>query len=125
MPPPTALSPQPDSTGKTTVASLLERFYDPTAGMVTLDGWDLRTLDPSWLRGQVIGFISQVWGAGFPHRTGSPTRVLHVHLARLLPPHSPASQALRRPGLLPFPVHHPLLWGPLAFFSCSPVFLRV
>ncbi|KAJ1063229.1 hypothetical protein K5549_013094 [Capra hircus] len=39
--------------GKTTVASLLERFYDPTAGMVTLDGQDLRTL------GQVIGFISQ------------------------------------------------------------------
>ncbi|XP_077617170.1 mitochondrial potassium channel ATP-binding subunit isoform X1 [Crocuta crocuta] len=45
--------------GKTTVASLLERFYDPTAGMVTLDGQDLRSLDPSWLRGQVIGFISQ------------------------------------------------------------------
>uniref|UniRef100_A0A673UJS1 Mitochondrial potassium channel ATP-binding subunit n=1 Tax=Suricata suricatta TaxID=37032 RepID=A0A673UJS1_SURSU len=45
--------------GKTTVASLLERFYDPTAGAVTLDGRDLRTLDPSWLRGQVIGFISQ------------------------------------------------------------------
>ncbi|XP_007948336.1 mitochondrial potassium channel ATP-binding subunit [Orycteropus afer afer] len=45
--------------GKTTVASLLERFYDPTAGVVLLDGWDLRTLDPSWLRGQVIGFISQ------------------------------------------------------------------
>lgn len=45
--------------GKTTVASLLERFYDPTAGVVTLDGHDLRTLDPSWLRGQVIGFISQ------------------------------------------------------------------
>ncbi|KAM5255339.1 mitochondrial potassium channel ATP-binding subunit [Ctenodactylus gundi] len=45
--------------GKTTVASLLERFYDPTAGMVKLDGHDLRTLDPSWLRGQVVGFISQ------------------------------------------------------------------
>lgn len=45
--------------GKTTVASLLERFYDPTAGVVMLDGHDLRTLDPSWLRGQVIGFISQ------------------------------------------------------------------
>uniref|UniRef100_A0A8C6DGK6 Mitochondrial potassium channel ATP-binding subunit n=1 Tax=Moschus moschiferus TaxID=68415 RepID=A0A8C6DGK6_MOSMO len=45
--------------GKTTVASLLERFYDPTAGVVMLDGQDLRTLDPSWLRGQVIGFISQ------------------------------------------------------------------
>ncbi|XP_004702533.1 mitochondrial potassium channel ATP-binding subunit [Echinops telfairi] len=45
--------------GKTTVASLLERFYDPTAGAVLLDGRDLRTLDPSCLRGQVIGFISQ------------------------------------------------------------------
>lgn len=45
--------------GKTTVASLLERFYDPTAGAVMLDGCDLRTLDPSWLRGHVIGFISQ------------------------------------------------------------------
>ncbi|XP_034374920.1 mitochondrial potassium channel ATP-binding subunit isoform X3 [Arvicanthis niloticus] len=45
--------------GKTTVASLLERFYDPAAGTVMLDGHDLRTLDPSWLRGQVIGFISQ------------------------------------------------------------------
>lgn len=44
------------------MASLLERFYDPTAGVVTLDGRDLRTLDPSWLRGQVIGFISQVGG---------------------------------------------------------------
>ena len=42
------------------MASLLERFYDPTAGVVTLDGQDLRTLDPSWLRSQVIGFISQV-----------------------------------------------------------------
>ncbi|XP_011913108.1 PREDICTED: ATP-binding cassette sub-family B member 8, mitochondrial isoform X2 [Cercocebus atys] len=45
--------------GKTTVAALLERFYDPTAGVVMLDGRDLRTLDPSWLRGQVVGFISQ------------------------------------------------------------------
>ncbi|XP_006895255.1 PREDICTED: ATP-binding cassette sub-family B member 8, mitochondrial [Elephantulus edwardii] len=45
--------------GKTTVASLVERFYDPTTGVVLLDGRDLRTLDPSWLRGQVIGFISQ------------------------------------------------------------------
>ncbi|XP_062955302.1 mitochondrial potassium channel ATP-binding subunit isoform X1 [Cynocephalus volans] len=45
--------------GKTTVASLLERFYDPTAGVVMLDGRDLRTLDLSWLRGQVVGFISQ------------------------------------------------------------------
>ncbi|XP_028988227.1 mitochondrial potassium channel ATP-binding subunit [Betta splendens] len=45
--------------GKSTVASLLERFYDPTGGVIKLDGLDIRTLDPSWLRGQVIGFINQ------------------------------------------------------------------
>lgn len=45
--------------GKSTVASLLERFYDPNAGVVMLDGLDIRTLDLSWLRGQVIGFINQ------------------------------------------------------------------
>lgn len=46
--------------GKSTVASLLERFYDPTSGVIMLDGLDIRTLDLSWLRGQVIGFINQV-----------------------------------------------------------------
>ncbi|CAM4723644.1 unnamed protein product [Leuciscus chuanchicus] len=45
--------------GKSTVAALLERFYDPSSGVVMLDGLDIRTLDPSWLRGHVIGFISQ------------------------------------------------------------------
>ncbi|KAG7455296.1 hypothetical protein MATL_G00254930 [Megalops atlanticus] len=45
--------------GKSTVAALLERFYDPTNGVVMLDGLDIRTLDPSWLRGKVIGFINQ------------------------------------------------------------------
>ncbi|NXE97754.1 ABCB8 protein, partial [Menura novaehollandiae] len=44
---------------KSTVAALLERFYEPTAGTITLDGHDIAGLDPSWLRGQVIGFISQ------------------------------------------------------------------
>ncbi|XP_013885276.1 mitochondrial potassium channel ATP-binding subunit [Austrofundulus limnaeus] len=45
--------------GKSTVAALLERFYDPTSGVITLDGLDIRTLDLAWLRGQVIGFINQ------------------------------------------------------------------
>ncbi|XP_069502070.1 mitochondrial potassium channel ATP-binding subunit [Ambystoma mexicanum] len=45
--------------GKSTVAALLERFYDPSSGMVTVDGIDIRTLDPAWLRGRVIGFINQ------------------------------------------------------------------
>lgn len=35
------------------------RFYDANAGSVTLDGRDLKTLDPSWLRKRVLGFISQ------------------------------------------------------------------
>ncbi|XP_015276458.1 PREDICTED: ATP-binding cassette sub-family B member 8, mitochondrial [Gekko japonicus] len=45
--------------GKSQVAALLERFYDPTAGTISLDGQDISTLDPSWLRGEVIGFINQ------------------------------------------------------------------
>ncbi|KAI9244986.1 ABC transporter type 1, transmembrane domain-containing protein [Phascolomyces articulosus] len=44
--------------GKSTIASLLERFYEPTAGSVFLDGNDLSDMDPSWLR-QQIGFINQ------------------------------------------------------------------
>jgi ATP-binding cassette subfamily B protein len=41
--------------GKTTVASLLVRLYDPTAGRVLLDGHDLRDLSLRSLRAQ-IGF---------------------------------------------------------------------
>jgi len=45
--------------GKSTLAALLERFYDVNSGQISLDGHDIRTLNPSWLRGQVIGFINQ------------------------------------------------------------------
>jgi ATP-binding cassette subfamily B protein len=44
--------------GKTTIINLLERFYDPEAGEVCLDGVDLRRLDPFWLREQ-IGLVMQ------------------------------------------------------------------
>ncbi|KAI9253020.1 ABC transporter type 1, transmembrane domain-containing protein [Sporodiniella umbellata] len=44
--------------GKSTIASLLERFYEPAAGHVYLDGQALDTIDPSWLR-EHIGFINQ------------------------------------------------------------------
>eukprot|EP01018_Ginkgo_biloba_P019291 Gb_18150 [translate_table: standard] len=44
--------------GKSTIISLIERFYDPTAGEVLLDGHDVRSLQLKWLRGQ-IGLVSQ------------------------------------------------------------------
>jgi len=44
--------------GKSTIVSLIERFYDPDSGSVTLDGTDIRELDPEWYRTQ-IGFVSQ------------------------------------------------------------------
>jgi ATP-binding cassette subfamily B protein len=44
--------------GKSTIAALLSRFYDPQAGRILLDGIDLRDFDPDWLR-QCIGVVSQ------------------------------------------------------------------
>lgn len=48
----------PTGTGKSTVANLLARFYDPTAGRVLLDGQDLRALQIASLRDQV-SFVFQ------------------------------------------------------------------
>ncbi|KAH8286754.1 hypothetical protein KR018_005010 [Drosophila ironensis] len=44
--------------GKTTIALLLLRLYDPQSGTVTLDGMDLRTVNPQWLRDN-IGAVNQ------------------------------------------------------------------
>lgn len=46
--------------GKSTIAALVERFYDPQQGGIFLDGYPLEDLDPSWIRGQAIGYINQV-----------------------------------------------------------------
>ena len=40
--------------GKTTIAKLMARYYDPTAGRVTLDGVDLRELADATLRRHVV-----------------------------------------------------------------------
>jgi len=40
--------------GKTTIARLVSRFYDPTAGRVTLDGVDLRTIAVAELRRSIV-----------------------------------------------------------------------
>ncbi|XP_066249380.1 mitochondrial potassium channel ATP-binding subunit-like isoform X2 [Euwallacea similis] len=45
--------------GKSTIVALLERFYDVDRGAVTIDGHDIRSLDPSWLRRRALGLISQ------------------------------------------------------------------
>lgn len=44
--------------GKSTLISLLERFYDPQDGTILLDGRDVKTLNVKWLRSQ-IGLVSQ------------------------------------------------------------------
>lgn len=44
--------------GKSTVVSLIERFYDPNAGQVLLDNVDIKTLQLRWLRDQ-IGLVNQ------------------------------------------------------------------
>ncbi|KAF9019020.1 P-loop containing nucleoside triphosphate hydrolase protein [Hymenopellis radicata] len=44
--------------GKSTVISLVERFYDPLSGNVFLDGRNIKNLNLKWLRSQ-IGLVSQ------------------------------------------------------------------
>ena len=44
--------------GKSSVASLICRLYDPTSGRVTVAGCDLRELDLAWWRSQ-IAVVSQ------------------------------------------------------------------
>lgn len=44
--------------GKSTVISLIERFYDPQAGEVLIDGINLREYQLKWIRSK-IGLVSQ------------------------------------------------------------------
>ncbi|WP_062643377.1 ABC transporter ATP-binding protein [Streptomyces maremycinicus] len=48
----------PSGAGKTTVFSLVERFYDPESGVIALDGRDLADWDLSGLRSS-IGYVEQ------------------------------------------------------------------
>jgi ABC-type multidrug transport system fused ATPase/permease subunit len=86
----------PSGAGKSTILALIERFYDPTAGLVRLGGVDIRGLDREALRAQ-IGYVEQdapvLAGSlrdnltlGAPHATDEECiRVLHdVNLTEVL-----------------------------------------
>ena len=48
----------PSGAGKTTIANLIPRFYDPQGGRILLDETPITELNPSWLREQ-IGTVAQ------------------------------------------------------------------
>jgi len=51
----------PTGVGKTTMASLIPRFYDPTAGALLLDGTDIRELKLEDLRRQISMVLQDVF----------------------------------------------------------------
>jgi len=78
--------------GKTTIASLLVRLYELCAGSVTIDGADIRTLSPLWLRqnicvvehhpGMFNGTIDE--NIRFGSRNASDSEVAHaMHVANM------------------------------------------
>ncbi|XP_059504273.1 ATP-binding cassette sub-family B member 10, mitochondrial isoform X3 [Stegostoma tigrinum] len=48
----------PSGSGKSTLMSLLLRLYDPVSGTVVVDGHDVRSLNPFWLR-KNMGAVNQ------------------------------------------------------------------
>uniref|UniRef100_A0A3B3UFW0 ATP binding cassette subfamily B member 10 n=1 Tax=Poecilia latipinna TaxID=48699 RepID=A0A3B3UFW0_9TELE len=48
----------PSGSGKSSLVSLLLRLYDPDAGTISIDGHDIRDLNPYWLRNH-IGTVNQ------------------------------------------------------------------
>lgn len=48
----------PSGSGKSTTVQLVQRFYDPLSGEVSLDGTNVKNLKAGWLREQ-IGVVSQ------------------------------------------------------------------
>ncbi|CAF3398970.1 unnamed protein product [Rotaria socialis] len=48
----------PSGGGKSTIASLLERFYDPDSGTIYFGSNPLKSIDPKWLR-ENVSFVNQ------------------------------------------------------------------
>ena len=49
----------PTGAGKTTIINLIPRFYDPTAGRITIDGRDLRDVTLASLRDQISTVLQE------------------------------------------------------------------
>ncbi|WP_231650102.1 ABC transporter ATP-binding protein [Gordonia sihwensis] len=47
--------------GKTTLTSLLQRFYDPSGGEITIDGVDIATMSRSQVRSQMAVVAQEPW----------------------------------------------------------------
>jgi ATP-binding cassette subfamily B protein len=86
----------PSGAGKSTILALIERFYDPTAGVVRIGGVDVRAMDRVELRAQIgyveqdapvlAGTLAENLRIGSPNATDEDcTRVLHaVNLTEVL-----------------------------------------
>ena len=48
----------PSGGGKSTIASLIERFYDPDSGTIYFNSQPLQSIDPQWIR-QNVSFVNQ------------------------------------------------------------------
>ncbi|HUB71272.1 MAG TPA: ATP-binding cassette domain-containing protein [Acidimicrobiales bacterium] len=57
----------PSGCGKTTSLRMINRLVEPTSGVISVDGKDVRASDPALLR-RSIGYVIQQGGL-FPHRT--------------------------------------------------------
>jgi ABC-type multidrug transport system fused ATPase/permease subunit len=51
----------PTGAGKSTMMSLVQRFYDPQVGCIQIDGRDLRTLDLNFLRRNISAVLQDVF----------------------------------------------------------------
>jgi ATP-binding cassette, subfamily B, bacterial len=85
----------PSGAGKTTIANLLLRFWDPNEGAITLDGVDLRELTLDGLRGRVALVAQDTYL--FNNTLGA-----NVRLARPDATGEQVAQALERAALAEF-----------------------
>jgi ABC-type multidrug transport system fused ATPase/permease subunit len=44
--------------GKSTCANLIQKFYVPSSGAITLDGYNMASLDPDFLH-SIVGVVNQ------------------------------------------------------------------